>query len=437
MSMEIPKILIISQGAWDNSTSFGNTFTNFFNDWDSTKIAHIYTDSNHPDTKCCERFFNISEKCVFQSIFVRGKKTGYRIQKTGEMNSESFLYNSTEINKIDYIKSHLRLQIFFWIRELLWCFGKWQSLELNKFLDEFKPDIIFTTFSNTFYINRIQKYIIRYCSKPVVMYTADDGYTLKQFSLSLFYWIDRIIKQRIIQDTVSLVDVLYVISQKQLDEYNTIFGQKCRLLYKWADFSKEKKYEPNANNVVKLVYTGNINLNRWKSLVQIGKAIDKLNRNKKIAEIDVYSMTPYTRKIKNAFDKIAAINFKGGVSHNEVLSIQNNADILIHCEALSFKERLKVRLSFSTKIVDYLSRKRCIFAVGNKNCASISYLIENDAAVVATTRKEIEDKLNKLIHNKKLIIEYSEKAWRCGNVNHNMEMNKNIFYYDLMKLNSK
>lgn len=435
--MKAPKVLIISQSAWNDSTSFGNTFSNLFDDYDISQIAHVYTDSDRPSTKSCSLFFNISEKYVIKSILDRNIKSGVKINLNTRQPINFKEYNANEKKMILYLKSHLRFQLIMWFRELLWYLGKWKTYELNEFIDDFKPDIIFTTFSTTYYINNIERYIINYCKKPVIMYTSDDGYTLKQFSYSVLFWIDRVLKRPFLRKTVSLVDILYVISKKQLDEYNKIFGQKCKTLCKWADFAMQDKYELTPNKTIKFVYTGNISLGRWQSLVEMGKVIDELNLKNYLAEIDVYSNTPYTSRIRKEISKVNSINYFGGVPHDQIYSIQRNADILIHCESFSLKNRLAVRLSFSTKIIDYLAINRCIFAVGHKDCASIEYLIDNDIAVIATTKKEIKQQLNWLLQNKNTLKEYADKSWDFGKNNHSKEIRRKDFYNDLIALSNK
>ena len=64
-----------------------------------------------------------------------------------------------------------------------------------------------------------------------------------------------------------------------------------------------------------------------------------------------------------------SVIWRGPVPASDVERIQSDSDVLVHVESLSKFESLEVRLSFSTKIVDYLMRKKCILAVGNKEVA--------------------------------------------------------------------
>ena len=107
--------------------------------------------------------------------------------------------------------------------------------------------------------------------------------------------------------------------------------------------------------------------------------------------------------------------------------MQKQADILVFVESLEKEFRYTARLSFSTKITDYLKSGKCIFAVGDKDIAPIDYFNRYDSAVTATSYDEIGLKLKELINNKEKITEYSKKAYDCGKEHHSLElMNKTL-----------
>ena len=126
--------------------------------------------------------------------------------------------------------------------------------------------------------------------------------------------------------------------------------------------------------------------------------------------------------------------FHGRISNEEVKNVQAAADILLHVENFSLKDKLTTRLSFSTKLVDYFYQGKCIFAVGPKDVASIDYLMKNDAAVVATNEKEIYEKLKMLVENPDIIREYGDKAWDCGKRNHKIDKIQKMLYEDFERV---
>ncbi|MEE1352081.1 MAG: glycosyltransferase, partial [Clostridia bacterium] len=102
----------------------------------------------------------------------------------------------------------------------------------------------------------------------------------------------------------------------------------------------------------------------------------------------------------------------------DVIKFQKKADILLLVESLKLKYRKIARLSFSTKIVDYLGAGKCIVAVGDKSCASMEYLEENNAALVANNYKKLKELLYKVVENRDIINRIGENAREVADKNH-------------------
>src|SRR5690606_25522384 len=116
-----------------------------------------------------------------------------------------------------------------------------------------------------------------------------------------------------------------------------------------------------------------------------------------------------------------SVNLMGKVSYSIIPDILSDADILLHVESFDKKEMLATSLSFSTKLVDYFMAGRCIVALGWVNSASIKYLETKEAAIVINDLSEIENVLLDLLNSKDKILEYSRRAWHCGNNFHNKD----------------
>ncbi|WP_455683536.1 hypothetical protein [Thomasclavelia sp.] len=411
------RILIITDTLWRNDNNVGNSYSNIFEGIDDLEIYNICCQQGKSSNTVIKSSFQISEKSIIRSFF--GKKSGYYEQDIS-INIDNSLKNS----------NILRLQIFFWIRELIWFTNKWKSKELDSYLEEVSPDLIFVQLADKTYINRISLYAKKKCVCPIVGYTWDDIYTLKQFSLSPLYWIDRFIKRCSLRKIVNKCKIIYTISEIQKDEYSNIFNKKCHVLYKGYNIDRIENCCKSTTEEIRFLYTGNIGDYRWKSLQLLASSLEKYSK----ATLDIYTATPLKKKITNKFKKFKNTNLYSKVSNEKVSELQSEADVLVHVEPLGLKGMLKSRLSFSTKIVDYFFKKKCILAIGSSESASINYLIKNDAALVATNNFEIDKQLNLILENHDICDEYAEKGYYVGITNHNINIIQNKLIDDFKKV---
>lgn len=412
-----PKVLVVGINPWIDNTGI-NTLINFFDGWDKNSIAHIYTRAKLPNTHMCDKFFRISEPKVMKSLLKRSIKTGEEV-----FNSNEEAVEASQENQI-YNKKHSSLMSL--ARELVWLLGKWKTKELDKFLDEYDADVLFFPVYANVYMNRLQNYIRKRTKKPVILYVSDDNYSYKSIAktpLSFFtrFWL-RSQEKKLFKNAEKIM----VIAPKQKEEYDRLFNTNSVILTKGIDFSAIPYEEKPLNKPVKMVYTGKLIIGRWLSLAKIAEALGEINKDETKVELDIYTTDALTDEQKVKLNRNGC-SVKGALTLDEVQAVQKQADILVFVESLEKEFKYTARLSFSTKITDYLKSGKCIFAVGDKDIAPIDYFNRYDSAVTATSYDEIGEKLKELIDNENRIIEYSKKAYDCGKEHHNLElMNKTL-----------
>lgn len=423
------KVLVISNTPWSSENSFGNSFSNIFSGIDNIEFANISLRKVNSLDSIVSSCFEISEKSLISNLKNKSVPSGKKI----DIHSLKKNDNSITESNVKNFARNKRWMIMFWARDLIWKIGKWKSKELTDFIDDFNPDIIFQPVYYSSYINDIACFVKDYTQKPMIGYISDDNYTLRQFSLSPFYWIDRFYKRKKVRKTFNKCKTIYVISETQRREYAKIFGDKFKILTKCADFDDTQKPDfKEPGEVLKLTYAGNISHGRYSILSLLAKVIKQLNSNEKKFLLDIYSGTPLTEKQKANLNLEGASAFHSAVSYSEILEIQKQSDILVHAEAFELKEKLATHQSFSTKIVDYLATNRCILAIGDGSCSSIQYFIDNDCGAVAKEKNEIATVLNQLYENKSLLKEYARKAWNSGKKNHQRDIMQKDLYNELL-----
>ena len=412
------KIIVVSIVPWNRNNNFGKTFCDIFEGMEGVEFLNIYCDSGLPNNAVTASYYQITLSDIVKNLLHKDHKVGRIIQKTDDVD----VLSDKQQGLVNRIKSH-KLRIFFWARRFVWWIGRWRTEELDQVIKDFNADLLFLPIFKESYMNTVQQYIIKKSGKKAVAYYGDDNYSLRLFSLNPLFWLDRLAQRRMVKRTVDQCEYMYVVSDIEKCECERDFGKDCYICTKGADFSGNPPLKESYRKQKKLVYTGNLGNHRWEELYHIGVALDSIDEGHELA---IYSGTPLSDHIKSKFNSVRSIRFMGRVPIEEIPAIQQDADILVHVESLRFKERLLVHQSFSTKIVDHFFRARCTFAVGAEDVAFADYLIKNDAAVIATSKDQIEPKLRELLNNEVLINKYALKGFEIGKQYHDIKMIQNM-----------
>lgn len=409
-----PRILVITVASW-NSKVGSNTWTSLLKNYNSENIANICIRDEIPDNKICSRYFAVSENKILKSILKRGLKTGREIiPEIAEENTEDLNAHNERYQKMQKNRRYSLLLA----REFVWKLGKWKTPELDAFLDSFKPDIILHSMEGYIHLNRIVEYAIKRTGAKAIGYIWDDNFTYKQ-SNKIGYKIYRFFQRKSLRRLAKKTSRFFAISDMTKQEADKFFGIDCVVL------TKPLSVEPTVNYgeiemPINAVYTGNLMIGRDKTLARMVKAAEEVNRDGIKIKFDIYTKTVLSDEIKAVLN-CDYCQLHEAVSQNEVLEIQRKSDMVLFVEDIDGKDAKIARLSFSTKITDYLSSGKCIFAVGCKETAPMQYFIKNDAAVIATDDKEIKEKLSMLANNTDLLVQYAQKSCKAGIENHSEE----------------
>lgn len=427
-SNKLPKVLVVGINAWREDGT-AHTLMDIFRCWDPENVALVYTRADLPNTEVCHKYFQISESQVLRSVLKPWMKVGRIVENTqskdaAEIQEEQARYASA------HKKSSSLLPL---LREMVWKLGRWKTPALRKFVEDFNPDIIFVPIYPTVYMGWIQKYIIKLTGKPTVCYLADDNYSYDSCN-GLLSYLHRCWLRQQVGPLARGCKQMFVIVDKEKEDTDSRFGTDSVILTKSIDFTGKSYQLHTPNRPLKFVYTGSMIIGRDKTLAMLADAINKANEEKKSskAELYIYSQTEPQKEILARIN-CGASHFCGQISRDEVLKVQQEADVVVFAEALSGKESNAAKLSFSTKITDYLSNGKCILAIGKEDIAPIDYFRRNDSALIATSVEEIEKRVREIITNSGLTDEYGRKAFDCAVKNHEKGMMNERFINTMKK----
>lgn len=428
MKEVFPRILVSSVDVW-NETSGSDTFTNLLSGYNNENIANIYIRSGKPTSQVCNKYFFISENAVIKSIFKKDYITGMCVQRgiEGDVEQQIEREEQEEKKRYSFFFKH-RLWVFIYIREMLWALGRWKSKELNKFIEDYKPEVLFFPIESYIHFNKVNEYLVKKTGLPAVGIIWDDNFTYKPNQRNLGFLIHRYFLRKSVKKNLSYCKKVFSISPKLQKELKEVLGVESELLTKGA------KIENNAIPIykereipLKMVYTGKLNYGRFGTVRQVADVLDIINTEVMKVELDIYSGTILTDKEKRLLNR-RGVSYKGYVTQDRIKDIQQEADILLFAEALDKKHKYDARLSFSTKTVDYLATYKCIVAVGPEDIAPIEYLSNNNVALIACSKEKLRIILEGVVNNLKLLDEYEEKAYDLVLANHDIKKIQKLLY---------
>lgn len=417
MNNNQPRILVCTVGAWNDSMG-SNTMPELFRDYPKDKLACLYIRADFSASNVCYHYFHIYEGRVMRSVYKRGVQTGEEYSLGKQVSS-----SEDAIKEKERYNSFRRKSSWFYqfAREFVWLMGKWKSKELDGFLERFNPDIIVFSIESYIHFNRINEYIIKkFKPQKVICYLWDDNFTYKQHPYSLGYKIHRWWLRHGVKRLIKKCTTVFSICPKMKREVDAEYGIDSVLLTKPIyQFNEVKQVLPTFP--IKILYTGKLIYGRDETIAEIVDALKIINKGGQKALLQIYTNTALSHEMMQRICVEGCCEIKGFVPQEEAIRIQKDADVLLYAEGLS-NTNLTARLSFSTKMTDYLASGNCIWAVGNKDLAPIEYLKGEDAGIVSDDKTSIYDALNMMIEKPDILRLYAEKAQDCGRRNHSKDV---------------
>jgi glycosyltransferase involved in cell wall biosynthesis len=416
----LPRVLVIAHNPFSDTQSNGKTLTAFFKLWDKDNLAQIFLTTDVPDYTKCNKYYKLNDFDVFKRVFNK------RIQGCEIYDSN---LNEMRIIKNNVINNPI-LKVIRWnvtpfirlLRDIMWKVAGYKTERMIKFIDDFKPSVVFFVSSSGVFAFEIAKWICEQRKLPLIMQTTDD-YVTGKFSINPFFWIHLARLKKYYKWACAYSKCIIAIGDKMAREYRTRFGGKYFVAMN-SSWNIDLPIYTSSNKTIKFLFAGNLGLNRWKVLLLIAECISEICQENEIkGELSIYSLIDPGESIKKLLNNPPFSFYKGSLNTNELLVVKEQSDVLVHVEAFDKKNKHITRLSVSTKIPEYLASGRCIFAVGPKDVASMEYLAENDLGILVTThnKKDIKSKLYEIMNNTKSRIHYAQKGLRTAKERHNAD----------------
>lgn len=425
------KILLITDEEWNDYVYGNNVLTNWFTGFNA-EFAQIYCSPGLPNNKICNRYFQITDGQMTQSLYT-SKKAGSIVK----MAANDKDWETTKINAqrqgiyglMKKISLYVHTPVMM-LRDAIWEFGYYDEKALKLFVDDFNPDIVFCPRYGTPKLLRLERIVHSMTQAPFIAFTADDEASYKEINYSPLYWLRRWYFHRALKRNMPIYREYLMFSREQAHEYFEEYGIKASTLYKCGNFAESFDFKP-VHTPIRMVYAGRLYCNRWKSLAAIGEALRTINKDGVKMVLDIYTQEKLTSEQAKHLCEENFIYMKGSVPGSELPRIYREADIALHVESFDKKYMYATRVSFSTKIIDLMASTCAIMAICWNKHTGYQYLEEHDAAICIDSYEKILPRLQAIVDNPVIVQEYAKKAYECGKANHSREIIqhqiKNIF----------
>ena len=408
-----PRVLIVGRVAWTTSQS---TLSSIFQGYPPDKLAYICIETQEPDFSGCANHFQISEIALAKKLLKWNTKTGSRRLPQSSTKEVKSL-EQKEASTMGWVRKH-RSSMFLYIRELLWRLDGWKSREMKEFIEDFKPDVLFFVGDPLPLMNRLQRYVLKQTKLPAALFLMDDVWAYN----GGFSWL-RYMLRREVKRLIPACKAHFAISEMMKREYDELFNINCTILTKSIAPIKSVPKDLELHHPIQMVYTGKLIYGRDKSLAKVAEALSEINTDgESKAELHIYTQTEITPRLEKTLKIAGSSYLHKPVPYSEVAGILDASDIVMFVESLEDKQKHIARLSFSTKVTDYLTSGKCILAVGAADIAPIAYLSENKAAQICTSYEEIPTQVRDLIEHSEKIPVLAQNAYCLGQEKHREEL---------------
>ena len=390
-------ILIISNRPISYTDNNGKTILSLIKEIPKKNISQLYFYENLPNV-IGYNYFQLSDKDVLLGLFNKEKR-GRKV--FAQEDSEDFIITQ----KIGIKRSNLLLIL----RELLWK-DKWHSNQLDRWLDDVAPDIIFFMAGDCLFAYQICSYIASRYEAKLFTYITDD-YILSRTGETMLATIRRKMLLKCMCHCINISQRFYTICERMRDTYRDVFGKDSEIIFNISDSMYDEKHRQKVTNknVFNVVYCGSLYYGRDEILLILANTIRSYNQKaKKLAELVVYSnVKPNTEFLSN-LEKTGVALYGGSLNSDELKVKMNSCDILVFVESFDKIQIEKTRLSFSTKIPEYLSVGKPILAIGPTNIGSMDAL--NNVALCVHSKDDLSKYVNEILENEPLRQELAHKA---------------------------
>lgn len=415
------KVLIISNTALRRDNSNGKTLLTYLSNFKQENIYSFYIQNTFPDYNVCNSSFRLTDKDKISGFIYNKKHNGFVIENKDLENKEN---NNTNVSTRANVKENSFALL---MRELIWSIGCWKKDKLYSWIEKSKPDVLLYMCGRSSFMNKIALKVSLKFNIPLIVYASEDEYFHKYPFYRVFKNILQIKLRKSYKKLFDNVKKVICMHDELEYLYKKEFGVSCVTIYPSTSFgiSNQSIFNKDAD----YVYAGNLQPNRYFSLINFSKALKEVEPNMKI---NIYCKD-LDKKVIKSLSLYENIVIKKPVSPLELEEIYKNSYCILHFESFRKRDKVLIKNSFTGKIVDCLGSGVPLLAYVPDYTAISKYLRKINYPFVINEQASLINVLKNNINNSKYREDIFNIAYNITQQNHIADKNSSKFIEELFK----
>ncbi|MBT3361376.1 MAG: hypothetical protein HN403_17270 [Rhodospirillales bacterium] len=367
LSEDYPRVLFITPHAFNKVSGTGITFTNLFFGWPKDRIATVHDDCQPVTYEVCDRFYRLGPQEI--------RKFGGTLANRETLPKASNACGETQ-------SAPLHIQALQSAKNLIFGDGLPQSgllsLNLETWIEDFKPDVIFTILGSIGLMEVVEKIQARY-NLPLIVHMMDDWPSV-QFQKGLLGPFQRRRMAGLVRRLMDRSEIRMGICDSMCRAFEERYGGRFVPFQNTVDVDKwhrSARDPSHLNDPIRVVYAGSVYPNaQLTSLRDCCRAVAELCDDGYAIQAEIYSPS-LTKESREILGEHPAIHFNGALTDDRsFFDTIGSSDILLMPSNFDNESVNFIRYSMPTRVPAYLAVGMPILVYGSPVVAQVQYACE-------------------------------------------------------------
>lgn len=353
-----PRVLIISPNVLNAPHSGGILMRNLFADWPSESLANIFSQYHvEPDLEICSQYYQLSERISF---------------KPSQWPKRTYNFLIGKVDSIDGITS-IKL-----------------TKKLLDWVEKFDPQVIYSQLG-PLWLTRLTNKLSKMFQIPLAVHIMDDyifewpvngkrNRNIFPIAQILHYWATREF-----EESLRIADVRMCISESMLEEYANRYGYAFEVFYNGIDVEKwllSSEIRPEISEPLLVFYGGSIGENtNLNALKDISDVVVSMGKEGFPIRMEIACHERHY-KYRDILEHEPFVKFIGMIPYEDMPDKLNKSDLLLLPFNFDEESIRFFRLSWPTKMAEYMISGTPILLYGPQNIGFVNYAAREGWAYV-------------------------------------------------------